>query len=205
MTRQEIGAFACRILAVLAFIQALSLLQVSVPSAMSYLLVSTPGTDTTGKLLVPLIAVLTVLIFICLGVLLLVFAEPWGAYLVGKGRRDATDSGTAPVRVAITAGEIQAVGFAIVGLCVLALAIPRLVQAIGQFLLNQQLQGSYPPYVARMNMVQLAAPLVQFLIGLCLFLGARGLSGLWQSLRRNSIKLWQSYGFEPDDGEDGSD
>jgi hypothetical protein len=66
------------------------------------------------------VPLLTFVVFIGCGVWLLLGADRVGAYLAGQGdnAKTATD---------VTVENIQAAGFAIVGLLVLALAIPSLI------------------------------------------------------------------------------
>jgi hypothetical protein len=188
MSRQQIGAFASRVLGVLAFIWALGNFQIS-SLALATLLWQPAGVN--GHFIWYAAApLLTFMVFIGCGVLLLLGADRVGAYLAGQGysAKTATD---------VTVEHIQAAGFAIVGLLVLALAIPSLIQD----LLAIILRNSAPVSMSR-TMAQLVTACLQFLIGLVIFLGAGGLAACWRSLRQAGARAWMAYGFEETDDEE---
>jgi hypothetical protein len=188
MSKQQIGAFASRILGVLAFIWALGSFQTSA-LALATLLWQPAGVNGyfIWYAVVPL---LTFVVFIGCGVLLLLGADRVGAYLAGQGDSAKTSTD-------VTVENIQAAGFAVVGLLVLALAIPSLIQD----LLTMILRSSIPVSMSR-TVAQLITVCLQFLIGLGIFLGAGGLAALWRSLRQAGARAWRAYGFEETDDEE---
>jgi hypothetical protein len=188
MSKQQMGAFASRILGMLAFIWALGSFQAS-SFALATLLWQ-PAAANGRFIWLAAVPLLTFVVFIGCGVWLLLGADRVGAYLTGRGddAKTATD---------VTVENIQAAGFAVVGLLVLALAIPLLIQDLLTMIL-----GSSIPVSTGRTVVQLITAGLQLLIGLGIFLRAGGLAACWRSLRQAGVRTWKAYGFEDTDDEE---
>lgn len=83
----------------------------------------------------------------------------------------------------VSASEIQTIAFSVIGLTFLASSLPRAASLIGQFYMVQQ-KFSGP----LLHVDKIAEAVVQFVVGLTLFLGSNGLVGLLKSLRYSGDK-----------------
>lgn len=77
-----------------------------------------------------------------------------------------------------SASEIQTIAFSVVGLVFLASSIPKAASLISQYyMLQQKFSGPL------LHVDKIAEAVVQFVVGLTLFLGSKGLTGLLKRLR----------------------
>ncbi len=105
------------------------------------------------------------------GILFLIYAPRWGRFLLPGGE--------AQMKSSPTGGDLQAVAFSVVGLCLAVWGVRDLITVAS---------GGYPPpaYAAANHSWPYVAPAAQLAIGIALFLGARGLSAFWYRLRTTS-------------------
>jgi hypothetical protein len=83
----------------------------------------------------------------------------------------------------VSALEIQTIAFSVIGLVFLATSIPKAATLIGQYYMVQQ---NFSGSLLRVD--KIAEVVVQFVVGLSLFLGSQGLTGLLKSLRYSGGK-----------------
>ena len=80
----------------------------------------------------------------------------------------------------LDADTIQALAFCILGLVLLTNSIPELAQSAVAYFMTECGQGQA---ISRVLCSQLVSTVIQFVIGLVLFLQADGLTGVWKKLR----------------------
>lgn len=86
--------------------------------------------------------------------------------------------------VEISDTHLQTVAFSVVGLCLVVVAIPELVNG----LLRLMIDDSAPIHQLKLRIVLLTGPSLHVLIGLWLLLGARGVSGAINKLQNMGLK-----------------
>jgi len=108
--------------------------------------------------------------------------------IVAKGEVIATkliqNDGEFTVGFSLSKGDVLTVSFCCIGLTILVGSIPNLVQTASSMALAKKAPELFPQsryWIG--SCTRLAANIVQVLIGLTLFLQARGLAGLWHKLR----------------------
>ncbi len=170
MTKRELAAFILKLLGVYALIQSLPVLQGF--AAMVFFLQS-DGT-AFDVLATFVISVVPFLLLALAGVALLLFSDRLARIIVGR-------DGDAAVCSAIHGVEFQAIGFSVVGVLVALLAVPRLVQSLGNaWLLRSQ---DWPDSMVRRTWLAGVSIAVQLGLALVLFLRARGLANLWHRIQ----------------------
>ena len=164
MRRQEIAVLSCRILSVYAVVYALGM------PIMNLLVLSKKATSV--ELLV--MGWFHFGLLMASALLLWLFSNRIGAHMVMDLETSSEDS---PIRM----NDIQPVAFSIVGLLVLAQAIPRFVNMLARVLFVHSTQ-KFDHFMS-----DGAGFTVQIAIGLWLFFGSRGLVGLLNTMRKGSL------------------
>ncbi len=94
------------------------------------------------------------------------------------------DDGEFNVGFSLSQDDVLIIAFCCIGLAVLVGAIPDLIESgTNLTLLNKVPDGFHPSRTWIMAHAKVAADSMQALIGIALFLQARGLAGLWRKLR----------------------
>ncbi|MFH1738933.1 MAG: hypothetical protein ABIH23_07975 [bacterium] len=165
MTKTQIAALACRILAVFVFVHALGFPLIPLISAIEQDRISARG------------------LFVCwflFGLILLSASLLWR--LADRIAAHMTSDLQGPsINLGVNSEDVQRVGFSFVGLYLLGQSVPRLVNYLLMCysLPTQRSSASWKANVAVL--------IVQIAIGLWLFFGWRGLTGLLNAMRKGSL------------------
>lgn len=164
MKKEEIVAIAVRLFAIFLFVYAVRMV---------------PGMVVLIRQEVESIDFIFGLVFLAshllVALLLWVFALAIARTLLPGGK-----PGKAPARLAL--GDIQAVAFSVMGLWVLASAVPDIFYW-GSFLYQTNVSGWGYRELSPENTGNIVSTLVELAIGLWLLFGARGLAGLVKMAR----------------------
>ena len=161
-----LGTIALQLVGVYCFVQALPVVPLLA------LFFGTGGTLTSWDMLIPLIPPA---IYILLGLGFIRLAPQISAWLF----RNMAGVMSGPVS-AETGRYLQAIAFSVVGVFVMIDATPKLVRLLGLGLID--MGSGFRP---RAEMLE---PVAQFVLGLVLFLQARGLALLWHRLRAGAAE-----------------
>lgn len=176
MKANGVAILALRLLAVYCFVRATALLALMGPVWMMEFRHSHSEALTPGAVA---LAFLPTVIVLVLGILLLVFAVPWGERLAGEVA-EAGPGGS------ISFEQLQVLAFAVVGVIVFAGSLPRLFNSIYSVVavirLNTAEGRGQRPFV-RPDWLGAIGTLLQAILGLALFFQARGFARFWRSLR----------------------
>lgn len=175
MTRHELASFALKLLGIYALIKSLPLIQ-HLGGALG-MLGSDQGRDMVGfwtfvGLLIPL--VLTALV----GGLLLAFSRDLAPRLMGEDKPLGLSS-------ALSAEDVQAIGFSVVAVLIFLGAIPQLTHVIVYWSYVAS-RSSLEPVRRQMAWSIWQSSLsggIQLTLAIVLFLRPRGLSNLWRRLQ----------------------
>ncbi len=126
-----------------------------------------------------LAAIIPPLVYLAACILIVVKSEIIATKLI-------PDDGDFSVGFSLSKEDVLTVAFCCIGLTVLVSAIPTVVQSVSNLALARKAPEQWDPSRYWINAcARLAANVVQTVIGLALFLQARGLAGLWHKLRDN--------------------
>ena len=179
MRKREVADLLIKLMVVFAMLQfAPSLLYVL------GLLGSIHSSPTPGHaVLFTAITLVTPLIWIGFCLLVLRFSSRIAALLV----RDDGDCGTI---LSLSFKECQTLGYNFIGLLLIVQSFPQLIQLIStiQFAGNMSSLAQASD-LYRGVLPKLLAFLTQFILGLVLFLRARGLSNLWERLQQKTMPM----------------
>ena len=177
MTKREVASLALKILGIYAFIISVSVLQSMVLMIATYSAQYTdhpnrgPGLSSlaTGS-------IISLLLLIFLGCFLITASEKLSRLIFPKD--------VAEERVlSLASKDAQTIAFSIVGVLLLARAVPRLFGVIVQ--ISHLCQESPFSRSIKWRAIESSVVLVvQFALGLYLFLGSKGLSGLWHKMQQ---------------------
>jgi hypothetical protein len=174
MTKHELASFAVKLLGIYTIIESLPLLQVlgglaSSPSGRAD--VSMYREMFIGQLIPFVLRVLV-------GVLLFVYSRELAPRLMDEDK---------PLNVssALTARDVQAVGFSIVGVLIFLRALPDLSQAVWSWLytISQSSMQSWRGPVAHITWPRGVSAAIQLVLAIVLFLQARGLANFWHRIQ----------------------
>jgi uncharacterized membrane protein len=117
-------------------------------------------------------------LLLLLGIGLIIFSR-------GLSKKMVTDDVIKDSSSELSAKNIQSIAFSVVGLVMIVIAIPKLVQ-LGANLQALKSAGvnSTKETISIGTLVYSISIGVQFIIGILLFVGAKGLSGIWHSLQK---------------------
>ncbi len=174
MSLRGIASLGFKLLGIFVIVQAVPLLQ-----DIGIFLGSIESLASTNVNIAVLIisAILPVGLLIGIGCGLLIFSSKLASRLI-------TPDTEGPRDPSADSEDIQAVAFSVIGVLVFVLAVPKLFQIGANYYgIKQMGQYARAELFWRGTWVHVIGLLVQLLIGLGLFLGARGLSNFWQRLQ----------------------
>jgi len=172
MTKREFASLVLKLLGVYAIIEALPLIQYV--SMFLGMLGRPNGEWPVGAW--PWMATTTPFLLVGgVGVILIARSDSLAGWLV-------TDDSKMDMRSGLSAQDVQAIAFSVVGVLVLLQAVPRLIHVIAAFsqiASDEKMKSS----LLRSACVSLATLLIQVGLGVALFFGSRGLANIWTRLR----------------------
>lgn len=178
MTQKQIAALSLKLLGIFSIIEAIPLLREfsQVFAWRGSKIEMESGPLHTDLLLIG--------IMISFGLLMII-----GLCLIGFSgaiaKRMVDNKEIASAMTELTAKNIQSVAFSIIGLVLIVIAIPHLVQLIANLqALKSAKAESVKESIAIGTWAYSIGLTVQFIIGIVLFLGGRGLSSLWFLIQR---------------------
>lgn len=182
MNNIQIGSLAFKLAGIFSIIQAIPLLrQISEVFALK----NSPIFETASGQAYPsnfiFIGIITsISLLILFGLILLCFSNSFSRKMFGKDNSPSTPE------TEITAKNIQTVAFSIVGVILVVVAIPKLVQlgANIQALVNAG-DGEPTRNISVGTWAYSIGMAVQMLVGILLFVGSKGLSSLWYFLQKS--------------------
>ncbi len=183
MSKREIAALACRILALYAFIQALASI-----GFVPWMIVR--ASETAGLLKSVLYVLMGVLPFtLCTGAGIVLWVQ---AQRIGGRMLSGLDDPEAEMKV--VPFDLQVIAFSVVGLALLVQTVPRLVSTFWMLLYAR---AKWPPelqeiYRVRVDWKNAITMVVRLGLGLWLLLGARGLVGFLRKVRTAGHKKSES-------------
>lgn len=169
MNKHEIAKLACKLLGLYTFINAIG----AVLSFVANLPLLMQGNNAALSLLYSTIPFLVWAFF---GLILWFKADSFARAMVSDSV-EAQESGQ------LSATEVQAIAFSVIGLVFLASSLPKAASLLGSLYQTKQNINMINPRIDNV-----AGVIVQFLVGLGLFLGSNGLVGLLKSLRYSGGK-----------------
>jgi hypothetical protein len=182
MNNIQIASLAFKLAGIFSIIQAIPLLrEISEVLALK----NSPIFETTNGQAYPsnfifigIIASISLLILF--GLILLCFSDTFSIKMFGKDNSPPTPESE------ITAKNIQTMAFSIVGVILVVVAIPKIVQvgANIQALVNAG-DGAPTRNISAGTWAYSIGMTVQMLVGILLFVGSKGLSSLWYFLQKS--------------------
>ena len=172
MTKREVASLALKLSGIYAFI-----VSVSSVHTMMYMIASI-GTQYDYPGTPPLLAAgsgIPLLLLLFLGFYLIAASERLSKRLFPQ---DAEEDKISP----LSSEDVQTIAFSIVGVLLLTKAVPGLCRAILRIF--DMYHRNLPSAFIKEHIVQDSVVMVQLALGLYLFLGGKGLSGLWHKLQR---------------------
>jgi len=177
LSRKDIASLSCRILAVYSVISA--------AKALNYLMILEQlfqGNFRPGAIITILVSSsLPSILLLAFGVALWLKAERVAAYMLPD--REETSE-----RPALSIEDVQSAAFSVVGVLVLAGAIPQLVQTVSSIIIMHSLEyTSRNQWFLPHDIPRMAGLVVQLIIGFWLFFGSRGIAGLYGRMREAGL------------------
>ena len=177
MTRIQIASLSLKLIGIFSFIQAIPILrELSIAFAFKENnFIMQDKTDQAFNYL--LFGVLTsIILLLILGTCLIIFSDKLAEKIMkGNSETLLTD---------ISARDIQSIAFSVVGVVLIVLAIPQIVQLGVNIQVLKQAGDDVPTRnVLAGTWAHAIGLIIQSVIGLLLFFGSRGLSSLWYSFQ----------------------
>lgn len=174
MTKREFTAIILKLTGIYILVRYLG----SLPSILSPAVsLSSYETITLDMWVWGLLATLLPIAYFAICILIVVKSKAIAAKLI-------KDDGEFNVGFSLSQDDVLIIAFCCIGLAVLVGAIPDLIESgTNLTLLNKAPDGVHPSRTWIMAHAKVAADSMQALIGIALFLQARGLAGLWRKLR----------------------
>ena len=169
MNKREIAVLACKVLGIMTVVSALH----SPVNGLLSVLQTDLGQHPEAAWL-PLIPILHLLLLFGVGLFLWMCADRLAAEMV---RSDESS----PAKSVLTGDEIQAIAFSVIGLFLFVQALPRFLYEV------VYIGAVYPPPAEFRPRWLLGGPLLQVIVGIALFFGARGLVGIWKKMRGGGV------------------
>lgn len=175
MKKQEITSIALKLLGVFAFLSAISMLQflsIFITQFASARQMPPEGWRILALSLLPFV------LLICASTILVTRGESLASRLFPACATEETP------QKAFSANEIQTIAFSVMGLYVFLTALPKLAE-VGLTLFSGILANTPDVirWTGRRSWILGASALIQAVLGLLLFLQARGVSNLWHRIR----------------------
>ena len=177
MSGKDIAILLCKILAVYSVVNA--------AKALNYLMMLSElfnGNVRPGAVIPTLISsFMPFVLLLALGVVLWLNAGRIAGYML-PDREEAIE------RAALSIGDVQSTAFSVVGVLVLAGAIPQLVQTVSSIVIMHNLQyASQNEWFSPHDIPRIAGLVVQLIIGFWLFFSSRGIAGLYRKMREAGL------------------
>lgn len=177
MSGKDIAILSCKILAVCSVINA--------AKALNYLMMLNElfhGNVRPGAVIPILISsMMPFILLLALGLVLWLKAGRIAAYML-PDREEALE------RAALSIEDVQSTAFSVIGILVLAGAIPQMVQTVSSIVIMHNLQyDSKNQWFYAHDIVRIAELVVQLIIGIWLFFGSRGIVGLYRRMREAGL------------------
>ena len=179
MTKREVVSLLIKLMIVYAMLQFVpSLLYVI--GLMSFIHESpTPGQAALHIL----VSLIIPLFWIGIFVLILRFNQRIAALIV-------PNDGDCGTLVSLSFNDIQTLGYNFIGLLLIVQSFPQLIQFISTIRFERNMDAlARDITLFRRVLPQLFAFLFQFILGLALFLRARGLANLWEKLQQKTMPM----------------
>jgi|GEM_PF-1798623 len=173
MTQNQIASLSLKLLGIYSLIEAIPLLRElsQVFAWRGSRIEMESGPFRTDLLLMGIMT--SVGLLLLLGLTLIIFSN-------SLSRRLITEEEAINEKAELTAKNIQSIAFSIVGLVMIVIAIPHLVQLAANLQALKSAGGeSVKQSIQIGTWVYSIGIAVQFIIGILLFLGGRGLSNIW--------------------------
>ncbi|MGD0169767.1 MAG: hypothetical protein ABSE54_08595 [Smithella sp.] len=177
MTQVQVGSLSLKLIGIYSIIEAIPILK-SLSEAFSF-----RGTDigTNGPLDISLFLIgvmITFCLLILMGVCLITFSKVLAKKMAVEN--EIKDSFTE-----LSAKNIQSIAFSVVGLVIVVIAIPHLVQLAANLQAYKNLGSELPKQSISIGTWAYSIGLaVQLIIGILLFFGGRGLSNIWHFFQK---------------------
>jgi len=194
MTKHELASLVLKLLGIYAIIESLPLLQ---PLAGLASLPSDPAEASMYRW--TLVGVLLLfLIMVLVGVLLLAYSRDLALRLMEEDQ---------PLNLSstLTASDVQAIGFSLVGVLIFLRALPDLTQGIWGwlYLIAQNRTHLYRGPMPRSTWPHLLSAAIQLVLAVVLFLRAQGLAHLWHRIQTGRYVSGEDAGQSKTPGPDG--
>ena len=187
MTKHEVATLALRLSGLYALLHLLMKLGM-IPLYVSMTLQGFQSGSGTQGLLVVVIELIPPFLLGCVGYVLMKHAG-------GLAHRFFPEMGDGDANTPVSARHIQAIAFSVVGLALVALALPHLSQTVAILMAKHD----------RVRWSALVAPGVRLGVGLVLFFGGAGLAEIWHRLYRAGCRFrtWRLEPVEEEPGDGG--
>jgi len=168
MIKEEISGLACKILSVFLIIQGIS----AIANVLTYYYTS-PNIENkyAGNIFFPFI------FYILLGILLWIFSNKLSAIMTKK--ENSYDSNE---NSKISSNDIQRISFSVLGLFFLVNSIPPIISGLTNFYSVHQFNSSIR------LLPNVAGSVIQFVLGLLIFIGSQGLVNFLKAIRTAGVK-----------------
>lgn len=178
MTIKNLAGLSCKVLAVYTLVLALQSLNYFAILPVS-IMENFPSGVTT---LLVMVAFIPSILLLTLAAILWFRADRFAGHM-------APDKNTSGEKTAVSGEDVQVIAFSVVGVLVLAGAVPELFQFVSNLVLQRSLQDHSLSETVSVYTVSRAIGLaVRLVIGFWLLLGARGLAGLFNTLREAGLR-----------------
>lgn len=168
MIKEEISGLACKILSIFLIIQGIS----AIANVLTYYCTS-PNIENkyAGNIFFPFI------FYILLGILLWIFSNKLSAIMTKK--ENSYDSNE---NSKISSNDIQRISFSVLGLFFLVNSIPPIISGLTNFY-------SVPQFNSSIRLLpNVAGSVIQFVLGLLIFIGSQGLVNFLKAIRTAGVK-----------------
>ncbi|MBA7664853.1 hypothetical protein ES703_72917 [subsurface metagenome] len=176
MTKKEIVSLSLKLAGIYCLIMSLSYLSFAIMSVVSFL---------RGQGFWDMLTSITPFVLLLLSFTPVVLLLLFGVYLIFSSKlpskmASSMIEGEEEQTTSFTFQDIQVLAFSIIGVWLLASAIPTFIQAIVRITaLYSSSQQSIPVYFTS----QIVAAVLKLALGIYLFSGSKGLAKLWQKLQ----------------------
>jgi hypothetical protein len=174
MTARDIASLSVKLFGIYAFFQAVPMLP-SVAGGLGMLTME-EGSLSGLSFIFALLYVLPFFLLIAGGILLLLYADSIGASLTTR----MTGNGEPH----ISAMDVQAIAFSAIGVFAIVAAAPKILQIAANLYFTHTSEEARA--VGVRVLPQVVGLVAQTIVGVGLFIGARGLAKLWRRVRGNS-------------------
>ncbi len=172
MSKREIASLACKILSIYLMILGINVFS----NVFSFSMVT-----QTHMAYEIILNIIYPMIYILFGILLWLLSDKLSLIMV-KGESHSNES------FDTKASDIQRISFSVLGLFFLGSSLPNLASTIARIHFTSEL----PNYSTRL-LLGAGGPIIQFIVGLGIFLGSQGLVNFLDSIRTAGLKREDDY------------